>query len=405
MERTAPPTARVQSPVRTVSNVLRMLGLRSASRASHPRRILALCLGGIGDTVLAFAALRDLRRACPHDHITALAMWPQAAHLLEDLRIFDEVLQHNFQRERLWRSAWTTFRLRLRCFDVSLLAFPANRFEYNVLSWLLGARQRFGHTYLRDSDWGNLRFLLTDRVAQRRGRHTVDENRAIVSRFVTSTSNCAAETGLGRLEAEYHVFAKRMLGHVRPPRLGVHAGCSTYKGHVGRRWHARRFGELCRRAHQELGLAPIIFGAPDEIDLKLEIQAECPEAFLAHGQTIRHTAAMIQTCNVFISNDSSLAHIAAALDVPVAMVCGPTDPTSIGPYGHPDWVISADLGCSPCFQVGRQPLRCVNPRRFACMEAVSVELALEALGRLLARRGPPCVEVSKTLSLPVVTAA
>ena len=93
------------------------------------RRILALCLGGIGDTVLAFAALRDLRRACPNDHITALAMWPQAAELLEDLGLFDVVLQHNFQTQPCRRSLWTALKQRHERYDASILAFPANRFK------------------------------------------------------------------------------------------------------------------------------------------------------------------------------------------------------------------------------------------------------------------------------------
>src|SRR4051812_14985373 len=67
-----------------------------AQAAGARRRVLVLCLGGIGDTVLAFGALRDLRRACPHDHLTVVAMWRQSAELLSDLGIFDEVLQHNF---------------------------------------------------------------------------------------------------------------------------------------------------------------------------------------------------------------------------------------------------------------------------------------------------------------------
>ncbi|MBN2559783.1 MAG: hypothetical protein JXQ75_02470, partial [Phycisphaerae bacterium] len=79
-------------------------------------------------------------------------MWPQSAELLEDLGIFDEVVQHNFQCDRYWRSLWTTLKLRLRRYDVSILAFPANRFEYNVLAYLLGAKRRYGHTYIRGGD-------------------------------------------------------------------------------------------------------------------------------------------------------------------------------------------------------------------------------------------------------------
>jgi len=117
--------------------------LSSSASSSKPLRriILALCLGGIGDTVLAFAALRDLRRACPDDHITALTMWPQSADLLKDLGILDEVVQHNFQKDRYWRSLINTIQLRRQHYDVSILAFPSNRFEYNLLTRLIGAPQ------------------------------------------------------------------------------------------------------------------------------------------------------------------------------------------------------------------------------------------------------------------------
>src|ERR1043166_9357613 len=88
------------------------------------RKILVHCLGGIGDTVLAFAALRDLRQACPDDYIVVLTMWPQAADLLGDIGIFDEVIQHHFQKDRYWRSLLVTLALRMRGFDVSILGFP-----------------------------------------------------------------------------------------------------------------------------------------------------------------------------------------------------------------------------------------------------------------------------------------
>jgi heptosyltransferase-2 len=132
-----------------------------------------------------------------------------------------------------------------------------------------------------------------------------------------------------------------------------------------------------------LGLQPVIFGTPDELDLKLRIQAMCPEVFLAHGKTIRHTAAQIAQCSVFVSNDSGLAHIASALDVPVVMACGATDARGIGPYpGHGRSVVSS-VSCSPCFQVGRRPLRCTHEIRSACMNQITVEQMLGAAASCL----------------------
>lgn len=344
-----------------------------------PRRILALCLGGIGDTVLAFAALRDLRRACPDDHLTALAMWPQSAELLRDLGLFDDVLQHNFQCDRWWRSLWMTLKLRRRRYDVSLLVFPANRFEYNLMAYLLGARRRFGHTYVRGGDAENLRFLLTDRIPQEAGRHVVDENRALVVRFTGAVPDGPPDVRLGPLDPMHHEQAARMLAHLHEPLIGIHAGSSRYKGLTAKRWPAERFGELCLQAHRELGLQPVIFGTPDEIDLKLKIQAICPDVFFAHGETIRQTAALIARCAVFVSNDSSLAHIASALDVPTVMLCGPTDPGEVRPYPQTGRALSAELTCSPCFRVGRTPMQCTHGVYQACMKQISVNQALSAV--------------------------
>lgn len=347
--------------------------------SQRPRRILALCLGGIGDTVLAFAALRDLRRACPDDHLTALAMWPQSAELLKDLGLLDEVLQHNFQRDRWWRSLWMTLKLRRRRYDVSLLAFPANRFEYNLMAWLLGARQRFGHTYLRGGDLENFRFLLTERISQKTGRHVVDENRALVARLTGVIPKEPPDIRLGPLDPACHEQAARMLAHLHEPLLGIHAGSSRYKGLTAKRWPAERFGRLCLHAHRELGLQPVIFGTPDEIDLKLKIQAICPDVFFAHGETIRQTAALIARCAVFASNDSSLAHIASALDVPTVMLCGPTDSAEVRPYTQVGRALSTDLVCSPCFRVGRTPMHCTHVVSQACMKQISLERVLAAL--------------------------
>ena len=378
------------------------------------RRILALCLGGIGDTVLAFAALRDLRQAWPDDHIAALAMWPQSAELLMDLGIFDEVLQHNFQKERLWRSFLTALSLRGRHFDVSIVAFPANRFEYKVTSRLLGARRRFGHNYLRGGNFGNLRWLLTDRIDQVPGRHTVDENRELIARFTGRVAGTSADIRLGPLDPKYHEAAARMLAHLNEPLLGIHPGCSTYKGLEAKRWPAERFGELCRRAHYELGLQPVVFGMPDEIELKLRIQAMCPEVYLAHGPTIRHTAALMARCAAFVSNDSALAHIASAVDVPVVMLCGPTDPGEVRPYGASGRVLTAGLGCSPCFRVGRRPMACTHPTYQACMKAISVDQVLAAVDDCLPRPRPTpdglglhlCLRRRRRLlSLPVLAPA
>ncbi len=50
--------------------------------------------------------------------------------------------------------------------------------------------------------------------------------------------------------------------------------------------------------------------------------------------TIRHTAALISRCSLFVSNDSGLAHIAAAVRTPLIVLFGKTDVDRIAPRGE-----------------------------------------------------------------------
>ena len=59
-------------------------------------------------------------------------------------------------------------------------------------------------------------------------------------------------------------------------------------------------------------------------------------------------------------------HIAAALDVPVFALFGPTNPVRTGPYGSMHTVIRADLPCSPCY-------RRKVCRNWRCMEDITVD--------------------------------
>lgn len=351
--------------------------------AKRSRRILVLCLGGIGDSILSFAALRDLRRACPADHITALAMWPQSADLLQDLGVFDRVFHHNFQHEGMWRSILITLKCRVQRYDVSILTFPANRFEYNLVSFLIGAKRRLGHSYLNGSNIGNLRFLLSQKEVQQDNRHNIDENRALFAKLTGCRVNGPSDISIGSLHPKHHRNAERLLGHLKRPLVGIHPGGSVFKGLSLKRWSAENFGELCRRLHLQFGVTPVIFGNPDEVELKFAIQARCPQVFFAYGPTIRDTAAQIACCRAFVSNDSSLAHLASAVDTPVIMLCGPTNPSQVKPYTATGTVLHSKVPCSPCFDVGRRPMQCKNSRVQYCMKSITVDAVFAAVVRYL----------------------
>ena len=55
---------------------------------------------------------------------------------------------------------------------------------------------------------------------------------------------------------------------------------------------------------------------------------------LVETENLRHLAALISTCDVYIGNDTGPMHIAAAVDTPVVALFGSTNPIRSGPYGE-----------------------------------------------------------------------
>ncbi len=128
------------------------------------------------------------------------------------------------------------------------------------------------------------------------------------------------------------------------------------------------FGEL---ADLLAGDFPVVFFAgPGE---EAPVRAIAGPHPVRAGLPLPELAAVLRDCAVFVSNDSGAAHFADAVDVPVIMVHGSTDPRRTGAgqavSGGPIW-------CGPCYRktciLGLQCLTRIRPPTVA--DAVRMHL-------------------------------
>jgi heptosyltransferase-2 len=121
----------------------------------------------------------------------------------------------------------------------------------------------------------------------------------------------------------------------------------------------------------------IVFGGPGEGSLGERIAGGVSDCISFSGKTdLREAMALIGRCTLFITNDSGLMHVAAALDRPLIAIFGSTDHITTGPYGSNSRIVRMPMPCSPCMKP-----EC--PEDHQCMKRISVEMVYEAAEEFL----------------------
>ncbi len=145
-----------------------------------------------------------------------------------------------------------------------------------------------------------------------------------------------------------------------------------------KRWPAGYFASLIKR----IPLQCVVAGGGGDGEAVREITGSLPRHNIIDlcGKTdLKELTALLAGARAVVTNDTGPMHIAAALDVPVVALFGPTDPVKTGPYG---WrgnsrlkVLTAGVPCSPC-----RRRTCGEP---ACMTGITVDMVFEALREYL----------------------
>lgn len=341
------------------------------------RQVLVIALPGVGDALLTVPAIRRVKDSWPDAAIDVLVMFRAAEQALQTHPAIRRVIYHDFLKAPVLESLRVVGRLRATRYDASFLGFPANRAEYTLIQWLIGARRRVGHRY-GHYGWRNLDFINTRSVREDDALHNVEENLRLAGLV---TGEPAAWTGPARLELvltpEDEQFARQWVesrGLAGRRLVGMHAGTALFKNQVRRRWAPEKFAELGRWFQATWQSPVLLFGGNEESELKATIaRGMGGDVHAVSGTTFRQTAALIRHCAMFVSNDSGLMHTAAALQAPCVTIFGPTSPARVRPFHAPHRVVRAGLPCSPCFFYSPHPLTCFAGLDFQCIRDVTVE--------------------------------
>jgi heptosyltransferase-1 len=125
-----------------------------------------------------------------------------------------------------------------------------------------------------------------------------------------------------------------------------------------KRWSPEKFGKVA----SELNVRSVIVGSSSDVEIAEQAKdSSNGKAISLTGRTtLKELISIIKNAKGMLTNDTGPMHIAAALQVPVYAVFGPTDDTLTGPYGTKKVIFRSDSSCSPCFKKSCDDLTCME---------------------------------------------
>ena len=317
------------------------------------KKILVFSFSFIGDAVLSTTVIQPLRAHFPDAHITFL-VGPRAFDLLATEPNIDATLVYdNRGKHTGWRGRLRLIKtLRRDKFDLVV------NLRDSLTARCIGA-EHWGMVRGESNRHAVTRYL---EVLQRHGIDTTDAHPHLQ---LTEDEQTMARCFL----TEAGITSERLL-------IGMHPGGNwEYK-----LWRAKNYALVANALCKAQNAAILLFAGPNERELQKQVSElmDVPPIFVK-TDNLRHLAALIAACDVYIGNDTGPMHIASAVDTPVVALFGSTNHIRSGPYGEKHSVVQSgiELGCNPCHP-GRHPGGC-GAGSCAVIDGITVEQVLAAV--------------------------
>lgn len=344
-------------------------------------RLLVLAIRALGDVVLTTPIYRILKGAYPTGRLDVVVERPYG-ELLRGNPNLDAIYEIDRGRGTAKLLDWAAqarliAMLRRERYDVVVDLFSGPRSA--LMARLSGAAYRIGEdTRSRGRGW-----LYTHSIpVKREEEHLVVQKLRLIQPLVGAVKEAPLELCVCPEEREEAETLLQAAG----ARQGVPRACLfPGSGWAHTRWPPDRFAMLGDLLAGQRGADIILLGGERDLAACEAVAAGMRQTplVLCGLRSLRATAALISSMDLFVTNNTGPMHMAVALRVPTVALCGPSNIKKYGPWGDRFQVVSRYLPCSPCPQ-HEDTCHLVGRVRQECMLEISVEQVLGAVDCLMA---------------------
>ncbi len=307
--------------------------------------ILVIKLSALGDVILATPSLKALKKKFPLSKIYCLVKKDfrevvQACPYIEDLIIYDPEHKHKNGWWGIWKLSKKLYHYQ---FD-KVIDFQNSR-KSHLLSFLTFCPERYGY---RNQKWG---FLLNY------GIKDVDKSVDPVAHQFRILNLLGIElTGKERLElwssSKDRIYIEQIL---ESQWIADHAILIGIQISASGRWRSKAWpldhiAQLCDLLAAKNIRVVLTGSSSDQGNVRQLLKlTKAKPADLTGKTNIAQLFVLLKKCHAFVAMDSAPLHIAAAANVPVVALFGPTDPLRHMPPVDKGKILYRSLSCSPCY--------------------------------------------------------
>jgi ADP-heptose:LPS heptosyltransferase len=290
-------------------------------------RIVALVPGGIGDQILFFPTLDDLKRAYPDAQIDVVVE-PRAKSAYRVCKSVNEIIPFDF-KDRNSPADWANLLgvIRDRYYDVALSL--GQRWGVGFLLWLTGTPKRIGYE-------GNAagQLFLTDTVPLKSEQYAAYLYHDLLQGLGVTSPCPELSIRIPKRDLEWAETEQKRLGLPGSGYVLIHGGSSelAQKKGIDKIYPVQGWKQIIQDFQQRQPDLPLVLvQGPEDKNFVAEMVKACPSLKVTMPEDVGKLAAMIAGANLLLCTDSAPMHLAVALKVYTLALFGPTDPAKLLP--------------------------------------------------------------------------
>ena len=343
---------------------------------SEVRKVLLVRLRSIGDTVLATPSLFALKRFLPNVTVDILVEdW--VAPLLNDHPHVDNVIV----LERGGFMTWARVARELRAGNYDVVYNLHGGTTATFLTRATGARHRVGFKSYQYAQLHNHQAPSPLLLWGQQKTHSVEQQLALLGwTGVPVTDRPRTQLGISN---ESRATVQKLLAEsgLNDRKIALIHPAAAF---ATKQWATEHFARVADFL-SDRGFAPVAIAAPNERALLEKLCSEAAVEITTLELSLPEVTALAAHSQLFVGNDSGIAHIAAAVGTPAVVIFGSSNIAHWRPWNSaPAEVVFEEMPCQPC-----HGYFCEKFPEPECIKRVPVERVIAATERALRESAKP----------------